>query len=168
MALAGAAALICLGACASKPPPPAASPRAAAPAPEPKRLAWLPVETLEMPDVARTVNDHLGRVKISGATDGRKAAVSMEVAQLAIECTEPTPACYGAVGNSLGADQLLWAELHPGPARAPTIRIALALFDVRAGTAPKRVEKTFDGVQAARAGVADLVDHAFEGGRGSR
>jgi len=35
---------------------------------------------------------------------------------------------------------------------------------VRAGTPPKRVEKTFDDPQAAQAGVAALVEHAFAPG----
>src|SRR5215212_5603202 len=74
--LAGVAA--CSG---HEPPPPPARPAAAAAAP--KRLAWLPVETLEMPEVAQALNAELGRIQITGATPGRKAAVSMEVAQLA-------------------------------------------------------------------------------------
>jgi hypothetical protein len=91
----------------------------------------------------------------------------MEVAQLAIECTQPTPACYGAVGQSLEADQLLWAELHAGSARQPKIRVAVVLYDVRAGNAPTRVEKTFEGPQAAREGIAALVDGALGAGSAS-
>jgi len=125
-------------------------------------LAWLPVETLEMPDVARALNDELGRVRLAGATAIRKAAVSMEVAQLAIECTQAIPACYQAVGKSLDADQLLWAEVHPGSTREPEVRIALALYEVGAAAAPRRVERKFAGPEAARAGIAELVGHAFQ------
>jgi hypothetical protein len=160
VALSGVVAL-CLGACASQPKPAATTPRTAAPPAPAKKLAWLPVETTEAPDVARALNDHLGRLKIPGATGGVKAAVSMEVAQLAIECTAATPACYGAVGRSLGVDQVLWAELHPASAHGKSIRVTLALFDVGAGTDPRRVEKTFAGLKEARAGVGDLVDRAF-------
>jgi hypothetical protein len=163
LSLAGAASL-CAGACASRQPPAAATPRAAAPAAQQKKLAWLPVDILDAPDVARTINDHLGRVKIPGAGASVKAAVSLEMAQLAIECTQQTPACYRAVGKSLGADQMLWGELRRSPTPKKSIRVTLALFDVRAGTPPKRVEKTFDDTQAARAGVADLVHHAFAPG----
>ena len=166
LSLAGAASL-CSGACAGSKPPAPATPRAAAPAPQPKKLAWLPVETLDAPDVARTINDHLGRIKIPGAGDSVKAAVSLEMAQLAIECTEQTPACYRAVGKSLGADQMLWGELRRGPTPKKSIRVTLALFDVGAGTPPKRVAKTFDDAQAARAGVGALVETAFASGSGT-
>jgi len=161
--LAGAASL-CSVACASRHAPAPVTPRAATPTVPPKKLAWLPVDVLDAPDVARTINDHLGRLKIPGAGDSVKAAVSLEMAQLAIECTEQTPACYRAVGKSLGADQMLWGELRRSPTPKKSIRVSLALFDVRAGTPPKRVEKTFDDPQAARAGVAALVDHAFTSG----
>jgi len=160
LGLAGAASL-CAGACASRHPPAPATPQATTAPPPPKRLAWLPVDVLDAPDVARTMNEHLARLKIPGAADGVKAAVSLEMAQLAIECTDPTPACYRAVGRSLGADQMLWGELRRGPTSKRSIRIALALFDVRAGTPPRRVEKTFDDPRAARAGVGALVDGAF-------
>jgi hypothetical protein len=148
-----------LAACATPKPPPA-KPRAAAPAP-PKRLAWLPVDPLDAPDVAPTINEHLSRLKIAGTGETVRGAVSLEVAQLAIECTDATPTCYTAVGRSLGVDQLLWAELRRSGTPKPSIRVALALFDVRAGAPPKRIERTFDGTEEARAGVAELVAGAF-------
>ena len=89
------------------------------------------------------------------ATD---VAESMEVAQLAIECIQPTPACYTAVARSLNADRLLWAEMAPAEEK---IRVTVVLFDAHANTAARRVG-TFDGVQAARVGVADLVARAGE------
>jgi hypothetical protein len=157
-----AGACLCVGACASRQQPAAATPTSTAPPPaQPKRLTWLPVDALDAPDVAKTINEHLGRLKIAGTGESVKAAVSLEVAQLAIECTDPTPACYRAVGRSLGADQILWAELRRNATPKRSIRIALALFDVRAGTPPKLVEKTFEGAEAARAGVGDLVNGAF-------
>jgi len=154
------AASLCLGACASKQPVAATRKPTAPPAPQ-KKLAWLPVDALDAPDVAKTINEHLARLKVAGAGERVKAAVSLEVAQLAIECTDPTPACYRAVGRSLGADQMLWAELRRNATPKRSIRIALALFDVRAGTPPKRVEKTFEGTEAARAGIGELVSNAF-------
>lgn len=163
--LVGAASLS-VGACASRHKPVAATPKPTAPPPAPpKKLAWLPVDALEAPDVAKAMNEHLGRLKIAGASEGVKAAVSIEVAQLAIECTDPTPECYRAVGRSLGADQMLWGELRRGPTPKKSIRIALALFDVRAGTPPRRVEKTFEGTEEARAGVGELVSSAFAAAR---
>ena len=159
----GAALALGLG-CAGRIPPPA---RPAAKAAPPARLAWLPAEPLAGAELAKAVNERLGKVTIPGASAGVKAAVSMEVAQLAIECTEPTPTCYTAVGRSLGADEMLWAELDTGRGPSHPIRVALVLFDVRAGAAPKRVARTFEGVAAARDGVAALAD-GFNGGGGPR
>jgi hypothetical protein len=129
------------------------------PPPAPQKLAWMPLDAFDAPTVAQAVNDRLGTIKPSGTAASIKAAVSMEVAQLAIECIEPTPACYGAVGRSLGADRLMWAVLEPA-ADDEKIRVTVMVFDVQAGTAPRRVGETFAGVQAARAGVAGLVDRA--------
>ena len=98
----------------------------------------------------------MSRAKPAGTSTGVKAAVSMEVAQLAIECIQPTPACYRAVGHSLGADRLLWAEIAPVDEK---IRVTVVLFDVGAGTETRKVG-TFDGEKAARAGVAELVAYA--------
>jgi hypothetical protein len=158
--VAGPVLLLCVGACASTKPPPA---RVAKQAPRPdQKLAWMPLDLLDAPAVAPAVNERMSHVKLPGMTAGVKAAVSMEVAQLAIECIQPTPTCYRAVGHSLGADRLMWAEIDPS-APEDKIRIIVVLFDVEAGTATRKVG-TFDGVPAARAGVAELVDHAADGG----
>ncbi|HXU03600.1 MAG TPA: hypothetical protein VN903_21695 [Polyangia bacterium] len=150
--------LACVGiGCASKAPPPVAKP--ATPS-QPARLAWMPLDPFDVPAVARAVNDELSRVKLAGGGAGTKAAVSMEVAQLAIECIQPTPACYRAVGHSLGADRLMWAQIDPAEEK---IRVSVMYFDVRAGTTSTKVG-TFDGVDAARAGVAELVGHAADSG----
>lgn len=133
----------------------------------PARLAWLPAESTSGRELAKAVNERLGRVSLPGAAAAVKAAVSMEVAQLAIECTAPTPSCYTAVGRSLGADEMVWAELGTGGDSSHEIRVALLLYDVRAGSTPKRVEQTFDSVAAARAGVAALADK-LKTGSGAR
>ena len=160
--LTGSLLLLCAGACASKKPPPPVTVKAP-PAP-PQKLAWMPLDPFDAPSVAQAVNDNMSRVKLSGSSAGVKAAVSMEVAQLALECISPTTTCYRAVGHSLGADRLMWAEIDP-EAPEDKIRITVVLFDVQAGTASRRVG-TFAGVDAARAGIAELVDHAA--GPGSR
>jgi len=159
--LAGALLLVCLGACASSEPPPVETVRK--PDPPPQRLAWMPLDPLDAPGVAQVVNERMSKIKPAGTSATVKAAVSMEVAQLAIECIQPTPACYTAVGRSLNADRLMWAEVEPG-ADDDKLRLTVVLFDVQAGTAPKRVRGTFADVQAARAGAADLVDRAAAGG----
>ena len=119
----------------------------------------MPLDAFDGP-VAQAVNDQMSRAKPRGTSASVKAAVSMEVAQLAIECNQPTPACYAAVGRSMNADRLMWAELD---AAAPDekIRITVVMFDVQAGKSSRRVG-TFADVQAARAGVAELVESASE------
>ena len=130
--------------------------------PPPQRLAWMPLDPLDAPGVAQDVNERMSKVKPAGTSATVKAAVSMEVAQLAIECIQPTPACYAAVGRSLNADRLIWAEVDD--ADDDKLRLTVVLFDVQAGTSPKRVAGTFADAQAARAGAADLIDRAADGG----
>ena len=156
--LAGPLLLLWLGACAGKAPP--AKVVKAPPAP-PQKLAWMPLDPLDAPSVAKAVNQRLSQVKIAGATTGVKSAVSMEVAQLALECISPTTTCYRAVGHSLGADRLMWAEIDPDA--DDRIKVTVFLFDVRSGAASRRVG-TYDGVKSAQAGVAELVSHAGDGG----
>jgi hypothetical protein len=148
------------GACASNPPPP---PETTRKPPPPQKLAWMPLDGLDAPAVAKAVNDRMGALKPAGTSASVKAAVSMEVAQLAIECIEPTPACYGAVGRSLGADRLMWAEVEPASEDAK-IRLTVVVFDVLAGTVPRRIGETFADIEAARAGAAGLVDRAAQPG----
>jgi len=151
-------AIVCLAGCAHKGAAPA--PVASGPAAQ-VRLAWLPLEPLLARDVAKTVNDRLKHLPIAG-TMRYRAPVSMEMAQLALECIEPAPACYAAVGRSVGADRLLWVELGPAPAPDQGLRAAVVLFDVRESAVLRRVERTYDGLPAVRAGVAALIDHALD------
>jgi len=154
-----ALALVCLlGACASQPAPP---PRRAAqtPAADPVRLVWLPVESLVAPAIAATANDALARVRPRDATQSARAPVSMEVAQLTIECIQPTPACHAAVGRSLGADRLLWVEVR-APAGAPAVAVALEVFDVGRGASLQHAERTFKDATDAGAGIAAFIENA--------
>jgi hypothetical protein len=150
--------LLVLGACASTEKPSPASARKPDP-PASQRLAWMPLDPLEAPAIAKAVNDRMSSIKPAGTSASVKAAVSMEVAQLAIECIQPTPACYGAVGRSLGADRLMWAELDPS-GDDEKVRLTVLVFDVQAGTAPRRVAETFAGMLAAQTGAAGLVERA--------
>jgi hypothetical protein len=158
--LSGSILLLALsaGACASSPQRPAETARKPEPAAA-RRLAWMPLDGLDAPAIAQAVNERMSAVRPTGTSTSVKAAVSMEVAQLAIECIQPTPACYGAVGRSLGADRLMWAELEPS-SDDEKIRLSVVVFDVHAGTAPRRVAETFAGTAAAREGAAGLVDRA--------
>jgi hypothetical protein len=162
--LAASLLLLGLGACASTPRPAAETARKPEP-PAPQRLAWMPLDTFDGP-IAQALNEKMSRTKPRGTTATVKAAVSMEVAQLAIECIQPTPACYAAVGRSMKADRLMWAELI-GAASSEKIQITVVMFDVEAGKSSRRVG-TFADVQAARAGVPELVDGAADPGNQPR
>src|SRR5262249_49436217 len=110
---AAVACALALG-CAHKPPPPP-------PAPPPLqvtversvRLAWLPVDGASFPGVASAGNARLEGARVPGVDFRFKVPVSMEVAQLSIECIELSPTCYERVGRRLDANRLLWVVLVP-------------------------------------------------------
>ena len=68
------------------------------------RLAWMPFDAGASKELVTAVNARLERVKLSGVTESFQAPVSMEMAQLAIECINKEVRCYSAVGQSIGAD----------------------------------------------------------------
>jgi hypothetical protein len=92
--------------------------------------------------------------------------VSMEMAQLAIECIERTPRCYRAVGRSVGADRLLWVDLVRGARRDVGVTLRVSLFDVAGGAVLTQEARAFPSAKAAGAGAAAFVDAAF-GARGA-
>ena len=138
---------------ASRPAPPVA-------APTPKRLTWLPFEPGAGQQLARVGNERLARVVVEGATRPVQAPVSMEMAQLALECIERTPKCWSAVGRSLGAELLLWAELERTP-RGSGVTLRVALFEVDARTLRKNATRAFPNATDAGAGFVSLVDDTF-------
>ncbi|HVX97342.1 MAG TPA: hypothetical protein VHK47_20680 [Polyangia bacterium] len=135
-------------------PPPAAA------APATVRLAVMPLEVRTSGELAAVINPRLKGVTVDGVTDTFQAPVSMEMAQLAIECIDHTPACYAAVGRSVGADRLLWAELERG-GRGGAVKLRIALFDVARGEMLRQGGRAYPSVKAARAGGAALVDEVF-------
>jgi hypothetical protein len=137
---------------AKSPPLPASSP------PPRVRLAWLPFDAPASSALTTAVNAHLEHAKIAGVTESFQAPVSMEMAQLAIECIEKTASCYAAVGRSVGADRLLWADLdHRGHGNL-TLRVAL--FDVDRGAVVHETEQSYPSVKAAQADVETLIARA--------
>jgi hypothetical protein len=142
------------------PPPPV--PAAAPPS---QRLAWMPFERRAAPEVASVVNQRLARVIPDGVTESYQAPVSMEMAQLALECIERTPKCYGAVGRSVGADKLLWAELVHGTRRDPRVTLRVSLCDVGSGAILQQAARTFSSEKAAHDGAVALIDGTFGSGR---
>jgi hypothetical protein len=137
---------------AKAPPPP---PKAAPPA---VRLAWMPLEASVSPEIASAVNERLAGLAVAGVTEKFQASVSMEMAQLALECIERTPACYGKVGRSVGADRLAWAELARASKRDASVTLRVSLFDVRGSAFVQQGSRTFPNAKAARDGAAALLD----------
>src|SRR5262245_48546264 len=102
-----------LGACAHRKPPPKVVPPPPPPVVvAPMRLVWMPLEERKFAELATSVNDRLGHASIKGVTEVVQAPISMEMAQLTIECINRSPLCYGAVAKKLNADRLLWADIQ--------------------------------------------------------
>jgi len=135
----------------SPPPAPRASPKV--------KLAVLPTESSAFPKAAQAATDSLTNVRVGGIDETRLSMVSLEVVQLSIECVEPTPECYTAVGRSLAANRLLFAQIASDSKRKQ-LKVTVMLFDVDANQ-PKTVEKLFATEQEATAGVAELVGEAI-------
>jgi hypothetical protein len=120
------------------------------------KLAVLPTESIAFPKAARAATESLTNVRVGGIDQTRMSMVSLEIVQLSIECVEPTAACYTAVGRSLAANRLLFAQIV---SEHKQLKVTVTLFDVDANH-PKAVEKLFATEQEATAGVAGLVAEA--------
>src|SRR6185503_19600523 len=86
-------------------PPPQARPAKIA------RLVALPAESATYPKLARAATDSLSRAQVDGLGAAQVSKVSLEVVQIAIECVDPSSTCYQAVGRSLTASGLLFAQI---------------------------------------------------------
>lgn len=120
-------------------------------------LAVLPAESDKFPEVAEAITASLTKASVTGVDRTEVSSVSLEVVQLSIECVERTVDCYQAVGKSLAANRLLFAELAPDGKKR--VRVTVTLFDVDS-RAPKTAKKVFASEQDASAGVEDLVAEA--------
>jgi len=131
----------------------------------PKRikLAVLKVESDQFPALATALNTQLRDVQVKGVDDYFISKVTLEVVQLSIECVEPTPNCYAAVGKSLSAQRLLVARLLPGtpPRRgrhhAAPVTVSVTQIDTEAGTTVQKAEKEFKSEQDAVQGLSQVV-----------
>ena len=142
---------------AAKSPPPPVSP------PPRLRLAWLPFDAAASSGLTTAVNAQLAHAKIAGVTESFQAPVSMEMAQLALECIEKTAHCYTAVGRSVGADRLLWADLDRRAHGNLALRVAL--FDVARGAVVREAAQSYPSASAAQADVETLIARAQSGER---
>ncbi|HET9621758.1 MAG TPA: hypothetical protein VFP84_10345 [Kofleriaceae bacterium] len=122
----------------------------------------IPAESDVFPQAARAVSAELAQAKVTGVDETRLSKVSLEVVQLAIECVEPTGACYEAIGRSLAANQLLFARIDGAPGKRGAVRkplkVTVTLFDVDARSAARTAEREFATEADATAGAAALVE----------
>jgi hypothetical protein len=153
--------------------PAAAPPPAAAPAPARKtKLAVLPVEKILLPGVAEALNQRLSRATVEGVSETTTATISMDVAMMQLDCSQPTNDCYGQIGKKLEADRLLWAEIErakKGKSRkkapAPTI-IRITLFDVEKAEVVGRAEQSFPLGAVTDGEIDELLTRATTGRSG--
>jgi hypothetical protein len=147
--------------CATKGPLHAIEPRhtASATVAAPVKLAVLPSDPLLFADVAGALDQQLARTHLSGMGPTVRAKVSMEVAQLTLECVSPTDECYTRVGRYLEVDRLLWGQIARDP-RSTGVRVTIVLLDVGRGAPLGRAEEIFARNEAAIGGLRKLVDQA--------
>lgn len=119
----------------------------------------IPAESDAFPRAARAVSAQLAAARISGVDATSVSRVSLEVVQLAIECVDPTDACYQAIGRSMSANRLLFARIDAGPIRRE-LRVAVTLYDVDARTVRRTAAKIFPTEDQAIAGATALVEEA--------
>jgi hypothetical protein len=130
------------------------------PAAKTTQLVVLPAESDAFPKAATAVSTALANASVAGV-DGKKVSkVSLEVVQLSIECVDATPACYAAVGKSLAADRLLFAQVDAQDKHK--LQVTITLFDVGGGAPAKVAKKVFASEAEASAGAAALVGEAVQ------
>jgi hypothetical protein len=159
VAIAGAA----MAACATSRATPA-KPAAAVVEKRKVRLAVLAVESDKFPKVAEIATASLAKVNLEGIDEVEVSKVSLEVVQLSIECVEQTLGCYQAVGKSLAANRLLFAQIAADKPKRPKrdIRVTVTLFDVDGLMPPKSAIRVFPTEKDATAGIDTLVAEAIQ------
>lgn len=133
------------------------------PPPPPVKSIALRVDPAGMPKVGEKLNSLLAGAHVPGATAHSQATVTIEDAQLSVECVESTAACYAAVGKSLGANRLVFAEITKGGKKKKPagIKVTVTLFDVDAGAVTRSSDRSFKKEAEAVSAVKDLVDAAL-------
>ena len=137
---------------------PSAAQRAPGGAARVVRLVALPAESAAFPSVARAATDSLSRAQVTGLGSAQVSKVSLEVVQISIECVDPSAACYQAVGRSLTANGLLFAQIAATKQRQ--LKVTVTLFDVDARSSRTKAEKVFESEDEATAGIPELVAEA--------
>ena len=129
-----------------------------------RRLAVLAVESDKFPKIAEVATASLAKVHLDGIDEVEVSKVSLEVVQLSIECVEQTLGCYEAVGKSLTANRLLFAQIAADKPKHPKrdIRVTVTLFDVDGLMPPKTAIKVYPTEKDATAGIDTLVAEAIQ------
>lgn len=126
------------------------------------RMAVLPVEHDALPDVAAALNTSMHVAKLVGVDEIFVSKVPLEVVQLSIECVAQTPACFTAVGKSLGANRLLLAAIDAaGKKRSDKFHVVVTLFDVDRGAPIKVVDRAFRNQKSAVPEIDAVVKEAL-------
>jgi len=128
------------------------------------KLAILPSESDVHPKLADSMNGILRDAKARGVHEYVRPKVTLEVAQLSVECIEPSNSCYTAVGQSMTVNRLLFAQIEAPSARS--VRVTVNLFDVDGGAPIKKVARDFATETEAADSLKLLVDEALEGDGG--
>jgi len=144
--------------CATKAPPKIAAIPRDGPSNGAVRVAVMPADSLLFADIASALDEQLGHARVVG---GRmiRAKVSMEVAQLALECVSPTTECYAQVGRYLQVDRLLWGQITRD-VPSSGVKVTVVLLDVARGMQLGRAEEVFPKNDIAIGGLRRLVDRA--------
>jgi hypothetical protein len=150
--------VVVVAACAHAPPPVPPVIAHAPPPPPPPKLVVLLAESDAFPNFAKVTTESLLGAHITGLGNAQVSKVSLEVVQLSIECVDASIACYEAVGRSLAANGLLFAQI--AVVQRKRLKVTVTLFDVDTKTLKTKAEKVFTSEDAARAGIADLVAEA--------
>ena len=153
------ASIAVMAAC-PKPRPASTTPTTSTRAPKKLKLAVLAVESDKFPAVAEAATVSLAKARITGVDQVEISKVSLEVVQLSIECVDPSADCYAAVGKSLAADRLLFAQVAAAGKRKRDVQVTVTLFDVDARTTTVTAQKTFRNAREATAGIDTLVAEA--------
>lgn len=133
----------------------------------PVRLGVLPPDEMRFADLAAAVSTALKKIRAEGSgpwTEVVTTKVSMEVAQLSLECVAPTSDCYAAVGKFLQVDRLLWAQLSRDDDQK-SVKVTVELLDVGLGTGIGHAERSFPEHGPSTDELQQLVDEAMEGSR---
>ena len=119
----------------------------------------MPADSLLFADIASALDEQLGRARVAGVGTTIRAKLSMEVAQLSLECVSATDECYSQVGRFLQVDRLMWGQIvRDVPSSG--VKVTVVLIDVARGAQLGRAEEVFPQNDAAIGGLRRLVDRA--------